>query len=594
MSKRKRSAVWTYFEDGEGVDATCSLCNEKVKTSGNTSNAMKHLKNKHHKEFELVQAEQDETKRLRAEQTPSKQSKQATLETTLERSQVYTRESTRCKKIDDGLIRMLAVDLQPASIVEDRGFLTFLHAIDPKYEPPSRRTIMRSMLPGYYERVKEEVKAKLSDVKHCALTTDLWTSRATQGYITVTCHFISSDWILHAVVLDTLLVEADHTAENLAAELSGVSNEWGVTDKIVCVVTDNASNIVAAVRLNEWKHMPCFAHTLNLIVQDAIDSDLQLAEIKKKCRNIVSYFHRSSKATTKLVSIQNRLKLENHKLIQDVDTRWNSLFYMFERMIEQHEAVTTTLCLLDKSSLCLSADDVETMKNAVTLLKPFEAATREMSADQYLTISKLIPLARSLQQLTARAINSKLGDGLCLQMRRRFLNIESNQLLAASTLLDPRLKKLAFADVGAADQCARRLMGEMASENTNAEEEPSTATESTGNREDVSRDGLWHAFDQQVAQMSCRRTATSDAMVETRQYLQQKNIGRKEDPLSWWQQNSSHFPQLAQLSMKYLCIPSTSVPAERLFSKAGELVSARRNRLKPKHINYFLFLNKNL
>ena len=36
------------------------------------------------------------------------------------------------------------------------------------------------------------------------------------------------------------------------------------------------------------------------------------------------------------------------------------------------------------------------MKSAVALLKLFEAATREMSADQYFTISKLIPIARSL------------------------------------------------------------------------------------------------------------------------------------------------------------------------------------------------------
>ena len=134
-----------------------------------------------------------------------------------------------------------------------------------------------------------------------------------------------------------------------------MTNEWEITDKIVCVVTDN---IVAAVRLNGWKHMPCFAHTLNLIVQDSINGDSQLTGIQKKCRNILSYFHRSSKATNKLVTIQSRLKLEPHKLIQDVETRWNSLFYMFERMIEQHEAVTI-LCLLDKSNLCLNVEEIE-------------------------------------------------------------------------------------------------------------------------------------------------------------------------------------------------------------------------------------------
>ena len=102
------------------------------------------------------------------------------------------------------------------------------------------------------------------------------------------------------------------------------------------MITDNANNIVAAVRLNGWKDLPCFAHTLNLVVQDSLKACAQLAEIQKKCHDIVSYFHRSRKASDKLFSIQTRLKIDNHKLIQDVETRWNSVFYMFERLIGSH------------------------------------------------------------------------------------------------------------------------------------------------------------------------------------------------------------------------------------------------------------------
>ena len=75
------------------------------------------------------------------------------------------------------------MDLQPASIEEDRAFLS---AIDPRYQPPSHRTIMRSILPDYYQRVREDMKGKLAEVKYCARTTDLWTSRTTQGYNTIT------------------------------------------------------------------------------------------------------------------------------------------------------------------------------------------------------------------------------------------------------------------------------------------------------------------------------------------------------------------------------------------------------------------------
>ena len=54
------------------------------------------------------------------------------------------------------------------------------------------------------------------------------------------------------------------------------------------------------------------------------------------------------------------------------------------------------------------------------------------------------------------------------------------------------------------------------------------------------------------------------------------------------------FPNLKILALKYLAVPGSSVPSERLFSKAGELVSERRNRLKPKNIDMMLFLNKNI
>jgi len=73
------------------------------------------------------------------------------------------------------------------------------------------------------------------------------------------------------------------TAENIAAELMNVTNKWAISQKIVCVTTDNASDVVAAVRLNKWNHFPCFAHALNLIAQDALQEDAVLTEIRKKC-----------------------------------------------------------------------------------------------------------------------------------------------------------------------------------------------------------------------------------------------------------------------------------------------------------------------
>ena len=230
------------------------------------------------------------------------------------------------------------------------------------------------------------------------------------------------------------------------------------------------------------------------------------------------------------------------------------------------------------------------MKSAVAVLKHFETATREMSADQYFTVSKIIPIARSLQQLTTGArTTASLSDDLCLQMRRRFLNMESHHVLSASTLLDPRFKKLGFVDMGAAEQRTRRLTDEIAGEASVWLEEANSTEEASEEAE-----GLWCAFDQHVADVTAKRTSTSNSVIEMRQYVQQKMIGRKESPVLWWKENCYNYSRLQFLAKKYLCIPATSVPSERLFSKAGQLVSARRSRLKPKHVNTYLFLNKNM
>jgi len=76
----------------------------------------------------------------------------------------------------------------------------------------------------------------------------------------------------------------EHTAEHIAGELRRVTDEWGISNKVAAIVTDDASNMVAAVRITGWTHIHCFAHTLNLVVQEAIKIDSALLSIKKKCK----------------------------------------------------------------------------------------------------------------------------------------------------------------------------------------------------------------------------------------------------------------------------------------------------------------------
>ena len=85
-----------------------------------------------------------------------------------------------------------------------------------------------------------------------------------------------------------------------------VADEWGISEKVSCVVIDNASNIIAAAPITGWKNLPCMAHTLNLIVQESIEGIKDLALLLRKCCRIVTYFKQSFKAKDKLEEIQNK------------------------------------------------------------------------------------------------------------------------------------------------------------------------------------------------------------------------------------------------------------------------------------------------
>ena len=494
---------------------------------------------------------------------------QPTLQEVTERSQKYTATTQQQKKLDDALVEMVARDMQPSTIVEDKGFNKLVHLLDPRYQLPSRRSLMRK-IPAKYDKVREEVKDELDHASAVCLTTDIWTSRISQSYMTVTCHFIDNSWHLKSYVLETVHLSVSHTAENIASELIRIANEWSISEKVVALATDNASNAVAAARLTGWKHIPCFAHTLNLIVKGALEAYLKLTTLKKKCKDIVTFFHHSSKASEKLTDIQKQLEVPEKKLIQDVDTRWNSTYYMFERMIELHESVTTTLCLSGKTEMCISVEELEIIKKAVEVLKPFESATVEMSGSKFVTVSKVIPIPRSLQLVTVKkSTQIPLKQELIGQMQRRFLNMEGNLILAKSTLLDPRLKKLAFRNNEEArglQSLNQELTGLLSVQESMTNQEEMTEMSSSSSQ---TSNVLWKEFDLKVS--NAINAGKNNASVESTKYFNDKLIKREDDPINWWLMNGKYYP-IMSMAQLHQCHLSNSFPKLENWFRISEAV----------------------
>ena len=101
-----------------------------------------------------------------------------------------------------------------------------------------------------------------------------------------------------------------------------------------------------------------------------------------KARMMVGHYRGSPSVTTALTAIQMDLNLPQHKLVQDISTRWNSQVQMLERLIEQRTAVTLALSQSTNSNVPtnLTADAWTTAEELVVALRPFLDATILMSA----------------------------------------------------------------------------------------------------------------------------------------------------------------------------------------------------------------------
>jgi len=77
-------------------------------------------------------------------------------------------------------------------------------------------------------------------------------------------------------------------------------------------------------------------------------------------------------------------------------------------------------------------------------------------------------------------------------------------------------------------------------------------------------------------------------------YISEPPISRSQCPLAWWAGNKGKYPAVAAVARRMLSVPATSVTSERLFSKAGDVLTKKRNRLAPGKADRLLFLMDNL
>ncbi|KAJ8709373.1 hypothetical protein PYW07_009199 [Mythimna separata] len=668
--KMKTSNLWNCFDGATDVNkiAICKICQSKLSYKSSTSNLKKHLERKH-PTIQFVTSKptssdssqplitqpststsvpststtipSDSTCRSNDNGQPSNStnngdggeraktswplifapSKPAHLNPNQNITRYINRKLTpnEKKNLDRLLMQLFIFDYQPFSIVQDRGFRAFVAGLNPSYQLPDRKVLSNSLLPALYETCLAQTKTKIeAEAETVCLTTDIWTSSVNDAYLGVTAHYIDNTYNLKSVLLECAPMCGSHTAENIKNIVVRIVQDFKLKEKVLIMVTDNASNMKSAVEKMGFKHFGCYAHTLNLVVKHCTTehtADKTVRDLINKVKNIVSHYKKSVKATEKLVLYQKQNGVTvPKKVLQDVSTRWNSTLKMLERFVLLEDAIKATMALLcDEKWDTLTPEEWRICREMCIVLQPFDQLTETMSAEKYVSGSQILILTRGLisalnrmLEITDGHLEEDFVDGLhdssknlIISLRseteKRFPNLEASKTIGVATLLDPRFKLNVFRNQNYALD-VKKMVTELVAGNIKKrkpDQQSADDIEPTEPPPKKARFDIWSEYDSIINTARPEGTPTSQAVIEVQRYLELPILGRKENSLEWWRTFEHSFPNLAVLARRRLNFLATSVPCERLFSKAGNILNERRTRLGVRKVQQLLFLNSN-
>uniref|UniRef100_A0A2S2PPI5 Zinc finger BED domain-containing protein 1 n=1 Tax=Schizaphis graminum TaxID=13262 RepID=A0A2S2PPI5_SCHGA len=275
---------------------------------------------------------------------------------------------------------------------------------------------------------------------------------------------------------------------------------------------------------------------------------------------------------------------------------------MFQRFFELKTPLLSSLADLNYD-VNLTSEDWQIISQSCNILKRFEEITIEMSSEKSVTISKTILFSQALSNychklalepqpiLQLKSFISSLKS----EIDTRFGDYEKNILMAEATFLDPRFKKYGFKNHIAFQEVKKSIINKgktiiMGKNVQQSNLSTNLIPTSSINKED----SIWNDFDLEVTDIVQSQDPKALIIIEVDKYLQEPIIARTNDPLKWWNENKNVYPSLFEIMKRRFCIQGTSVPSERIFSKSGQVVTEKRNRLTSKRVEQIIFLNSNL
>lgn len=214
---------------------------------------------------------------------------------------------------------------------------------------------------------------------------------------------------------------------------------WKINaNKVHLVLRDYAANMAKAMREASLPSLGCFAHSLQLVVEDGVLSQHAVIDILAIC-SIIGHFKHSTVAYGHLCSIyirtfRNSTTLSSARCTDQVVL--SPVSVIEQKMSLAAYATETGITTRSPTQLDLA-------EKIVSALSSIEQLTKSISAN-CASVSLIIPFMKKLFKTLQKhhddsGVRTMKSEMLC-SLNQRFSSVGDNQHLVLASLLDPSFK----------------------------------------------------------------------------------------------------------------------------------------------------------
>ena len=547
----------------------------------------------------------------------------------------------------------LAYKNLPFNFFDDDVTQKFFGLINSTIKMP-KKTSMQQKSIAEFEKMQSNLKRILAtNSSKFSFTVDAWSSKSFQSFYGITIHFIDNDWTLQSFALDLVASEGKHKGSDIAKLFFQVVKFFEIQDRIQGITVDNASanetfmeNLGVLMEKenftfnHEDQHFRCYAHILNLAVQDILKlintpveedgkltieetEDIELEDIETcefvntdcnddserngdfaglilKIRNTCKKIRQSEVLTNKLKNFCEAVNVKYIKPILDVRTRWNSTCDMLDIAFKLKSAL---MMLWEHCSnlkeFKIEENEWSIIQNILEFLKYFKQVCKIVSCEKKVTLPNAVVAFNMLLdkiELIVKNLDDKLDRDsndekllLAFQAGRDKLvkhYQKCNWIYAMVLILDPRHKVMGFDSTKWGRDLKQTAVEKFETIFKEIYYEKSDENDKNMN-EEINTDDDFLNFDS----IYVKSSSFSNWKKEVNDYLETPRASGDTKILEWWKNHSQLYVNLSKMARDFLCIMPSSVPVERLFSEASAIVTNDRCSLKYKSIRSLICTN---